>query len=105
MRLDPHGRDFYSIYEGSAYVAMGNYEQAIPPLKRFLARYSNLAGAHLELIACYVELGRNEEARAEAAEVMRINPQFSAAVQKQISVFKEPLRDRLYADVAKAGLK
>ena len=57
------------------------------------------------LIACYVELGRNEEARAEAAEVMRINPQFSLAKQKQISLWKEPLRDRFYADIGKAGLK
>ncbi len=36
---------------------------------------------------------------------MRINPQFSSAAQKQMSIIKEPLRDRLYADMAKAGLK
>ena len=57
------------------------------------------------LIACYVELGRNEEARSEAADVRRINPQFSLAVQKQASVIEQPLRDRIYADIAKAGLK
>jgi lipopolysaccharide biosynthesis regulator YciM len=84
---------------------MGSYEQAIPPLKRFLTHKSSFVGAHLELIACYVELGRNEEARAEAAELMRINPQFSLAAQKQMSLIKEPLRDRLYADIARTGLK
>jgi len=105
MRLDPSNRDYYSLFEGSAYVAMGNYEQAIPPVKRFLARRSNIVAVRLILIACYVELGRNEEARAETAEVMRINPQFSLAVRKQRSMFKEPLRERLYADMAKAGLK
>jgi Flp pilus assembly protein TadD len=88
-----------------AYMAMGSYEEAVPPIKRFLTRYPNYAGGHQELVACYVELGRNEEARVEAAEVMRINPQFSLAVQKQRSFFKEPPRDRLYADMAKAGLK
>jgi hypothetical protein len=36
---------------------------------------------------------------------MRINPQFSLAVQKQGTPWEEPLRDRLYADMAKAGLK
>jgi hypothetical protein len=36
---------------------------------------------------------------------MRINPQFSLAVQKKMSTFKEPLRGRLWADMAKAGLK
>jgi len=50
-------------------------------------------------------MGRNDDARTEAAELMRINPQFSSAAQKQMSIIKEPLRDRLYADMAKAGLK
>ncbi len=105
MRLDPSNRDFYSGIEGRAYVLMGKYEEAIPPLKMVLVRYSNIIPPHLMLIACYVELGRNEEARAEAADVMRINPQFSLAVQKQTSVIEQPLRDRIYADIAKAGLK
>ena len=48
---------------------------------------------------------RNEEARAEAAEVMRINPQFSLAVQKQMASMRQPFRDRIYGDIAKAGLK
>ena len=98
-------RDLYSAVEGRAYVLMGRYEEAIPPLKMNLARYSNLIPSHLFLIACYVELGRNEEARAEAAEVMRINPQFSLAVQKQTAAMEQPFRDRIYADIAKAGLK
>jgi hypothetical protein len=71
----------------------------------YLARYSNFIPAHLNLIACYVELGRNEEARAEAAEVMRINPQFSLTVQKEMAAMEQPFRDRIYADIAKAGLK
>jgi hypothetical protein len=66
-------------------------------------RYPNVIGGRLYLIASYVELGRSEEARAEAAEVMRINPQFSLAAQKQTSPLKEPWRDRLYADMGKAG--
>jgi hypothetical protein len=36
---------------------------------------------------------------------MRINPQFSLAVQKQNSSLIAPLRERLYADIGKAGLK
>ena len=84
---------------------MGRYEEAIPVLKKYLAGNSNFIVARLCLIACYVELGRNAEARAEAAEVMRINPQFSLAVEKQRSHLKEPLRDRLYGDMAKADLK
>jgi tetratricopeptide repeat protein len=63
----------------------GRYEEAIPSLKTYLASYSNNIGAHLMLINCYVELGRNEDVRAEAADVMRINPQFSLAAQKCLS--------------------
>jgi adenylate cyclase len=76
MRLDPRHQDLYSFYEGIAYQLMGGYEEAITPLKRFLARYPNIIPGHLILITCYVELGRKEEARAEAAEVMRINRNF-----------------------------
>jgi adenylate cyclase len=105
LRLDPQGTFDYPVSEGRAYMQMGRFEEAIPPLKRFLTRYPNLVGTHLMLIACYVEMGRNEEARAEAAELMRINPQFSLAAVKQMSPGKQPLKDRLFADMAKAGLK
>jgi adenylate cyclase len=104
MRLDPRS-DFSAMIEGNAYTFMGRYEEAIPGLKRGSAGYPNNIPARLFLIACYVELGRDEEARAEASEVMRINPQFSLGVQKQRSPLKEPLRDRLFGDMAKAGLK
>jgi hypothetical protein len=46
-----------------------------------------------------------DEARAEAAEVLRINPGFSLEKQKKLSVISQPMRDRLYGDAAKAGLK
>jgi adenylate cyclase len=88
-----------------AYVYMGRYQEAIPVLKRALARYSNVIPIRVYLITCYVELGRIEEARAEAQEVMRLNPQYSLAVRKQLSPTNDPLRDRHYADLAKAGLK
>ncbi len=105
MRLDPRRRDFYSLFEGFSYMLMGSYERAIPLVKTYLASYPNFIPGHLDLIVCYVELGRNEEARAEAAEVMRINPEFSLAAQERISPLKEPLRERNYGDMAKAGLK
>jgi adenylate cyclase len=103
-RLNPRARDYYASFEGMAYVYMGRYQEAIPLLKRALARYPNVIPVRLYLITCYVELGRSEEARAEAQEVMRINPQFSLVAQKQL-YSKDPRRDRRLADLAKAGLK
>jgi adenylate cyclase len=105
MRLDPQRRDVYAFVEGRAYVLMGRYEEAIPPLKTYLTHHSNIIPGHLMLIVCYVELGRNGEARAEATEVMRSNPQFSLAVQKQMAPMKQAFRDRFFGDMAKAGLK
>jgi adenylate cyclase len=104
MRLDPLMGDLYAFPKGVAYALMGQYDQAIPALKTYLACQNSIP-ARLYLIVCYVELGRDEEARAEAAEVMRISPQFSLAAQKQMSAFKAPLRDRLIADLGKSGLK
>src|SRR5713226_434244 len=105
IRLDPVNRGFYSEFEGFAYVYMGRYGDAIPGLKGTLARYPNAIAPRIVLIACYIELGRTGDAQAEAAEVMRINPGFSLEIQRRNSVMKEPMRDRLYGDMAKAGLK
>jgi adenylate cyclase len=105
MRLDPRNRA-YLLHEGYAYALMGRCERAVPVLKVYLDRYPNYLTAHYWLAACYVELGRIDDARAEAAEVLRINPGFSLEKQKQVYVLvKEPMRDRLFGDMAKAGLK
>src|SRR5713226_3197692 len=106
MRLDPRNRDLYLFLEGKSYNQMGRYEEAIPILKRHLARYPNSLGAHYNLVVDYTELGREDEARAEAAELLRINPQFSLDAWMQMIPYKDPAwRKRYYADLRKAGLK
>jgi adenylate cyclase len=104
-RLDPVTRDYYGCFEGVAYLFMRRYGEAVPLLQRGVARYPNVISLRLYLITCYVELGRTEEARAEAAEIMRINPQFSLAKQQQMGVCKELLEERDFADLRKVGLK
>ena len=107
-RLDPGGADYYSAFEGEAYLAMGRYEDAIRALERSVSRFGNVITLHLDLIASYVELGRSEEAQAEAAEVTRLNPNFSLAEQRRMfsaTQMKGYYANRFYADLAKAGLK
>src|SRR6266851_5267727 len=74
MRLDPTGKDLYSGDVGVAYVEMGRYQDAIPILKQTLTAFPNILISHIFLIKANVELGRDEDARAEAAEIMRISP-------------------------------
>jgi len=91
---------------GSAYYLAGRPEEAIAPLKRFLSRFPNDLGAHLTLAAVYGELGKEAEARAEAAEVLRLNPQFSLEIHKQRFPLKDPAQlERHLAALRKAGLK
>ncbi len=54
----------------------------------------------------YSELGQAAEARAEAAEVLRLNPQFSLEVHKHRAPIKDPaVLERHIAALRKAGLK
>src|SRR5689334_17624096 len=83
LRLKPLIADYHLAYVGSAYAVAGRYEEAQTPLQRYLSRYPNFLPAHLMLAAVYSELGQAAEARAEAAEVLRINPNFSLEVHRQ----------------------
>jgi len=78
----------------------------VAPLKQYLTRYPNILGAHLTLAAVYSELGREAEARTEAMEVPRINPQFSLEVHKQRVPIKDPaVLEHHLAALRKAGVK
>jgi hypothetical protein len=51
-------------------------------------------------------LGKEAEARVEAAEVLRLNPQFSLEVERQRSVWKDPVHlEHHIAALRKARLK
>jgi adenylate cyclase len=79
VRADPTGKDLYSYDVGVAYVGLGRYEDAIPVLKQSLTAYPHILVSHIFLIVAYVELGHEVEARAEAAEIKRLSPQFTLA--------------------------
>jgi adenylate cyclase len=91
---------------GNVYALAGKLEDAIAPLKQYLTHYPNILGAHLTLAAVYGELGKEAEARAEVAEVLRLNPKFSLEVHKERVPIKDPaLLERHIAALRKAGLK
>ena len=98
--------DEYLGSVGSAYSLAGQPEEAIVPLQSYLSGYPNILGAHLTLAAVYSELGQAAEARAEAAEVLRLNPKFSLEIHTQRTPIKDPaMLERHLAALRKAGLK
>jgi tetratricopeptide (TPR) repeat protein len=108
LRLKSQGdaADMYLRAVGNAYAVAGRYEEARAPLQRVLSRYPNILDAHLTLAAVYSELGKEAEVRAEAAEVLRINPKFSLEIHRQRTPIKDPaVLERHIAALRKAGLK
>ena len=106
LRLKNEVVDGHLDTVGIVYATAGRPEEAISPLKQYITRYPNILDPHLTLAAVYSELGQEAEARAEAAEVLRLNPKFSLEVHKQRMPIKDPaVLERHIAALRKAGLK
>ena len=105
IRLNPNcaASTFFGL--GSAYQQTGRFEEAVPAYKKVILRSPDFIQAHLALAATYIALGREKEARAEAAEVLRINPKFALDTYAKTLPFKEQSRiDRYIGALRKAGL-
>jgi TolB-like protein/tetratricopeptide (TPR) repeat protein len=107
MRLNPHPPVWYYINLGSAYHMLGRYEDAIEQYKKSLALSPNSLPTYLCLCDTYMEMGREDEARAAVKEVMRINPRFSLDhYANSFQAFKDQeYRKRSVGNLRKAGLK
>jgi TolB-like protein/Flp pilus assembly protein TadD len=78
------------------------YEEAIRALGRMSDPY---VWDHAYLAACYARLGRAAEARAAAAEVLRLDPQFTVRRYGEIEWFKNPAdHEHLLDGMRMAGL-
>jgi hypothetical protein len=74
--------------------------------KRVLTYNPNWSFAHEGLAIIYSELGREEEAKAAGAEILRIMPQFTVEGWKRNAAWKDPaIIERFVAALRKAGLK
>jgi adenylate cyclase len=77
VQLSPIPQTIWLLNMASAYVRMGQYDEAVPICKTVLQRQPDQLSAHTFLTISYISTGREQEARAQAAEILRINPQFS----------------------------
>lgn len=88
--LDPFNVGRYYIYLGIIYRIMERYEEGVSVYEKAVKSNPNSFFAHLELAACLTALGRKKEARAEVAEVLRINPHFSLKKYAKVLPAKDP---------------
>jgi len=105
-RLDPLHRVYWEAGRGEAYIVMGQYADAIPVFKAYFILNPNVVWTHVWQALAYSELGREQEARFEAMEILRISPQFSLKAEKErMALQDQALEERYLNDLRKAGLK
>jgi len=89
-----------------SYGMLGQYEEAIATYRKVLQLYGpDHLMAHIGLVATYASMGREKEARAEGAEVLRIDPKFSWERWIKGLPYSQSSKDRLADALRKAGLK
>ena len=107
IRLNPFAPAWYYLYLGESYQFTGRFEEAVSAYKKALQLTPDSIFTHVFLAATCSMVGREKDARAEAAEVLRVNPKFSLDYSARIiSVFKDQsVNDKLIDALRKAGLK
>jgi adenylate cyclase len=106
IRLNPFGTTALYLNFGIALGRTGRFEEAVSAYKKAIQRAPDNILAHIVLASTYSNMGREKEARAEATEVLRINPKFSVDECARLIPFKaQPERDKFVNALHKAGLK
>jgi adenylate cyclase len=106
MRCDPFYVPSVPGVLGFARYMLKEYSEALPPLREFASRAPHLSQGHIWLAASLAQLGRLDEAHAEAAEVLRINPKFTIdGMPRRLALFEHPEdAEHLFDGLRKAGL-
>ena len=105
IRLDPYPPAVTFRHLGGCYRKTGRYKEAVTAYKKALQKNPDDIFAHIHLAVTYAKLGREEEARAEAKEVVRIHPKFSIAqFTKGEHIKDRPGLDDYIECMRKAGL-
>ncbi|MDH3724074.1 MAG: tetratricopeptide repeat protein, partial [Desulfobacteraceae bacterium] len=102
-RRDPMAGTWFLRYLGSAYSLKGRHDEAISTLKKAIQKAPNDYLSRLLLTRAYIFAGRPDEAQAEAAEVVRLNPNFS--LEQFAKRYNAKDKDRSMDAFRQAGLK
>jgi tetratricopeptide (TPR) repeat protein len=106
MRLDPNYVAWVVFFSGNSYWLLHRYDEAIAAYQEALRRNPDFLPTHQLLAVVYAELGKEKEAQAQAAEVLRMSPGFSVDAMRDRLPFKNQSDlDRSISGLRKAGLK
>jgi adenylate cyclase len=106
IRLNPIPPQLYLWSLGLSYAYTGQYEEAIEWCEKAVNQEPDDLLARIIMTVVYSFSGRDEEARVQAAEVVRIQPKFSVKEwDKKTSYKKKKDRERAIGALRKAGLK
>ena len=106
MRYDPFYLPVAAGHLGLARYMLKEYSEALPPLRECTSRAPDMSLGHVWLAANLAQLGQLDEARAEAAEVLRLDPKYTIdGTQRRLALFKRPEDVEHFLDgLRKAGL-
>jgi len=106
LRLNPFGPSYLYRQFGEALRDTGRFEEAVSAFKKAIQLAPDDILAHTRLTITYSIMGREKEARGEAAEVLRINPKFSVDSYAKTLAYKDQSQnDKIIDALRKAGLK
>jgi adenylate cyclase len=106
MRYDPFYVPLVAGHLGLARYMLREYAQALPPLRECTSRAPDMSLGHVWLAANLAQLGQLDQAHAEAAEVLRIDPKYTIdGTQRRLARFKRPEDvEHFFDGLRKAGL-
>jgi adenylate cyclase len=105
MRMDPFYAPLAPGWLGLAHYMLKQYSPALSPSRECAAQAPNVRLGHLGLAAAYAQLGKLEEAGAEAAELLRIYPKFTISKTARTLPFKRTEdAEHFFDGLRKAGL-
>jgi len=102
IRLNPIPQNIYFYSLGISYFYTGQYEEAIEWCEKAVRQEPDSLYARQMMTVVYSDSGRLEEARAQAAEVLRIQPKYTV---KRGAYKRKEDTDRMVSALHKAGLK
>jgi adenylate cyclase len=106
LRLNPFPDDWDLLFAYVGYCVAGRYEEALAYSKKAQKRNPDNMWSYVYQAGIYGHLGREQEARAAAKEVLRLNPKFSLEQYEKAPWYKNRDKWNLHINgLRKAGLK